>query len=173
MNPFIRRLELLGLGLASLCICVVMLIAAGDTLMRYAFHRPWPWAFEVTTNYLLVGAAYLGISSTFTMGDHINIDLLHRRLPAAWRVRIDAAFALVFIVMFGLIGVLALRTSIEAAIGGDYIPGYVHWPVWLSFAPIPIGTAILCLRLGHHVTMLLREGGDRHVSMSHAQEGVE
>ncbi len=173
MHQIIRRAERVGLGLASLCICLIMLIAAGDTAMRYVLNRPWPWAFEVTSNYLLVGAAYLGIASTFTMGDHINIDMLHRRLPANLRARIDALLALVFLALFGLIGSLALRASIDAAVNRDFIPGYFQWPVWLSYAPIPIGTAILCLRLSHHITLLLKDGSDKFVSGAHIEDGAE
>ena len=174
MNRLIRYAETAGLALASLCICGVMLVTAGDTVMRYLFRSPWPWAFDVTSQYLLVGGAYLGISSTFSMGDHINIDILHRRLPAKLRAWIDAFFAAAFVVLFSMIGYLALKVSVHAAINNEYIPGYFNWPIWLSFAPIPLGTAILCLRLAHHLVTLLKDGADTYVSVAHGEkEGVE
>jgi TRAP-type C4-dicarboxylate transport system permease small subunit len=146
-----------------------MFVVAGDTVMRYLLNSPWPWAVELTGNYLLIGAAYLGVSATFTMGDHINIDILQRRLPPKVRAWIDAVFTALFLVVFALIGYLAFSQSLSAWINKDYVPGYIPWPVWLSFAPIPIGTAVLCIRMVHHLSMLLTHGSDPYVVGPHSE----
>ncbi|MBN9574530.1 TRAP transporter small permease [Alicycliphilus denitrificans] len=171
MQILIRRLEQVGLALAGLCICLVMLTVSADALMRYALHAPMQWATDVTSFYLLVGAAYLAISSTFTAGDHININLLHQRMPVRLRAVTDALCALAYLAVFALVGWLAWETAVEALHNQEYMPGYIEWPVWLSYLPIPLGTGILCLRLVHHIFMLLTRGQDPHVVQDHGLEG--
>jgi len=171
MQTLIRRLEQAGLALAGLCICLVMFTVSADALMRYAFRAPLQWATDLTSFYLLVGAAYLAISSTFTAGDHININLLHQRLPARLRAATDSLCALAYLAVFALVGYLAWEAATQALRNQEYMPGYIEWPVWLSYLPIPLGMAILCLRLVHHICMLLRRGEDPNVVRDHGLEG--
>lgn len=174
METIIRRFEGIGLALAGLCLCLLMLTVSADALMRYGFNSPLPWVTEVSSYYLLVGATYLAISATFTHGDHINIDLLRHLLSPRLRATTDALCALMYLAVFALLGYLVLGHVTEAFSHEQYMPGYIAWPMWLSYAPIPLGVAILCARLIHHVYMLATRGQDPHVVLHHgAEEGIQ
>lgn len=172
MNTVIRRLEDGGLFLGGLFVILVMLIVTVDAVARYAFRAPLPWAFEVISYYLLVGAAYLPISSTFRHGDHINLNLLRQLFPQWLRKWLDLLWGGLSLALFALIAYLAFEVSLEAYSNKEYNPGYVAWPVWLSFLPIPVGAGFLTLRLAHHCLILMAEGRDPHVDLDAEHDGV-
>ena len=159
----LRRLEQATLVASALCVTAIMLIVCYDAAGRYIASQPLRWAFDLVTNYLLVAAAWLAVSATFTSGDHISIDLLHARLPHGTRVAADILCAVLAILVFGGITYGAAQHAREAWSAKEFYPGAVMWPVWLSYAPIPFGAGLLILRLAHHVTVLARTGDDPFV----------
>jgi TRAP-type C4-dicarboxylate transport system permease small subunit len=152
------------MALAGTCVAAIMLVVVYDAIGRYLFGTPLQWAFDVVSNFLMVGAAYLALSGTFQRGDHISINLLHSKLPLRWRARVDIVCSLLAVLLFGAIAWGTGEHALEAYLGKEFFPGVVMWPVWLSFLPIPIGCAMLVLRLLHHCATLLRLGEDPFVA---------
>lgn len=171
-EPVIRRLEQAGMIVAGLCVTAIMLIVCWDAGGRYLIGRPLPWAFDLVTNYLLVIAAWFAVAGTFRRGDHISINLLHAKLSPRVQAAVDIACSVLAVLLFSGIAWGAAVHAQEAWASKEFYPGAVMWPVWLSFAPIPIGAGLLILRLVHHVAMLVRRGEDPYVD-TEAEEGAE
>jgi TRAP-type C4-dicarboxylate transport system permease small subunit len=165
LESAIRRTEQVSMGLSVLCVVALMLIVCCDAATRYLFNAPLPWASDVVTHYLLISAIYFAVSSTFKHGDHINIDLVHAKLPPAARAWVDALVTLVAACLFSIIAYAAWSHSMEALAKREFYPGYTQWPVWLSYLPIAVGSALLVLRLVHHAAVLIRRGGDPEVRL--------
>lgn len=163
MNTVIRRLERAGMAMAGLFVILIMLIISYDGLSRYVLGAPLSWAFDVVTNYLMIGAAYFALSGTFQRGDHLRIDLLHSKMPPQLRAAVDIAGSLLGALLFAAIAYGAAMHAIEAFERKEFLPGVIMWPVWLSYVPIPIGAALLTLRLVHHSYMVARQGKDPFV----------
>jgi TRAP-type C4-dicarboxylate transport system permease small subunit len=166
----IRLLENAAMAVAIVCVVVIMLVVSADAISRYAFNAPLPVTFELVTYYLLIAAIYLAMSATFRRGDHINIDLIQNHLPAGVRRWADIVSSLLAAFVFTLVAYGALTHAIEAYVRKEFMPGYIIWPVWLSYLPIPIGAAVLVLRLLHHSLMLAGPGADPFVH-THLVEG--
>jgi TRAP-type C4-dicarboxylate transport system permease small subunit len=164
MQTLIRKLEKAAMVVAGVCVIAIMLIVVYDAIGRYLFGSPLQWAFDVVSNFLMVGAAYLALSGTFQRGDHISIKLLHSNLSRPWRAGVDITCSLLAIALFGAIAYGTGTHALDAYRGKEFLPGVIMWPVWLSYLPIPIGTAILVLRLLHHCVTLLRQGEDSFVA---------
>jgi TRAP-type C4-dicarboxylate transport system permease small subunit len=168
----VRRLEQACMAVAALCVTAMMLVVCWDAGGRYLFHRPLAWSFDLISNYLLIIAAWFAISGTFQRGDHIRIDLFHAKFGRRGRAAADILTAVLAFALFAGIGWASAVHAYEAWVSKDFYPGAFMWPAWLSFAPIPIGAAVLLLRLLHHIVTLVRLGEDPYVSTD-AEEGAE
>jgi TRAP-type C4-dicarboxylate transport system permease small subunit len=77
---------------------------------------------------------------------------------------VDIVCSLLAAVLFAAIAYGTGAHAVEAYRGKEFLPGVVMWPVWLSYLPIPIGAAMLVLRLLHHCVTLARQGEDPFVA---------
>ena len=168
----IRRLEQAAAAVAGLCVLSMMAIVCYDAIGRYIFNSPLQWAFDVVSNYLMVGASYLALSATFQRGDHINVNIVHSMLPPRLRLSVDILCSLLTAALFAAITYASAAHAIDAYRGKEFLPGVVMWPVWLSYAPIPVGTGLFVLRLLHHSFTLVRRGADPFV-MTEGEGGFE
>jgi TRAP-type C4-dicarboxylate transport system permease small subunit len=171
MEKLILWLENAAMAVGALCAFSIMLALSYDALSRYLLHAPQPWAFDLISNYLLIGATYLVLSSTFRHRDHMNIDIIHMMLPKRARTAANIGSGVIAAIAFALIAYGNWNHVADAYERGAYFPGIILWPVWLSYLPIAIGTSLLVLRLVHHSYMIARFGDDRNIEkISEIQE---
>lgn len=164
MNTFLKRTELFLSGLSVLAIVAVMLIVSIDTGMRYVLHAPLPWSYELISFYLLIAGTHFAVSDTFREGDHIGVDLLPASVPAIVRRLLEMAWVTGAVLVFGIISYGAAESSYHAYLENEFIPGYIAWPVWLSYLPIAIGAAVMTLRLIQHLVAVTLHGHNPHVA---------
>jgi TRAP-type C4-dicarboxylate transport system permease small subunit len=164
MHKFIKAAEQLTISIAALCVVLIMLIVSADAIGRYVFGEPLQWAYDVVSYYLEVGALYLALSATYSHGDHIAIDVFKRSLNERAQAWLDLGTTIVGVLVFTLIAYCAAISTLDSFERNEMIPGVVLWPVWLSYAAIPIGSALLVLRLMHHSYMLITSSSDQFVT---------
>ena len=58
----------------------MMLLTTADALGRYLFNRPILAAYELTTNYLMVGVVFLALPYAYREGANIRVTFLVDRL---------------------------------------------------------------------------------------------
>lgn len=163
MRKLLIFVEELSLAIAVICVAAIMFIVSCDAFARYALHSPLPWAFELITYYLMIATVYFALSSTFRNGDHINIDLFRVHIPPVLRSRLDAVWSLLAAVIFAIMTDGAWEELTRAYEQKEFLPGYIAWPAWVSYAPIVIGCAIMTLRLVLYAYMNLVHGKDTDV----------
>ncbi len=166
METVIRRLEQAAMAFAVLSILAIMLIVSIDAIARYVLHAPLPWAFEVVTYYLMAAGVYFAVSGTYRHGDHVNISIVQEMMPPRLRAICESICSLIAAVVFAVIAYGAWHGMVEAYMQREFLPGYVVWPAWLSHLPIPLGCALIVLRLLHHSFMLIRHGADPYVEVN-------
>lgn len=164
MNSVIRVLERITLALAGLSLVAIMLVVSGDAIMRYAFRAPLQWAFDFVSYYPMVIAAFFPISDTYRSGDHIKIDVIQQLMPGWLRAALDVACSLLALIVFAIVTHGAMLESIQSFKSKEFLSGAIIWPTWLSKAAVPIGTAILVMRLAHHCLVLIARGRDPYVA---------
>jgi TRAP-type C4-dicarboxylate transport system permease small subunit len=163
MNTLLKRTELALSGLSVLAVIAVMLIVTADTFMRYVLHAPFPWSFELISYYLLIAAVHFAVSDTFREGDHIGVDLLPQSVPRKVRLVMEMVWVVAAAVVFGIMSWGAFDSLHYAYVDDEYIPGFIAWPVWLSYLPIAIGSAVMTLRLIQHLLSLIALGANPEV----------
>lgn len=146
--------------IAVFAIIAIMLVVSADTILRYVFNAPIRWGFEIVTYYLMVIGIYFAVSSTFVSGDHVNITLLRDIMPRRLRVWLDVIWVLVAALIFAFVCYGTAEHTINAYVRVEFMPGYILWPAWLSHLPIPLGCALLVVRLVNHAIVLATTGHD-------------
>ena len=159
---FIDRLSA-GVGKAfSWCVVIMALGTGYDIVMRYLFHAPTAWAFDVS--YFMYGALFIMAGAyTLSRNGHVRCDFVYQ----TWRPRVQAAIDLALSIAFLLPVFLAVlvygipfagqswsshEVSVYAANGA---------PVYPLKALIPIAAALMllqCLAEIVRCVLCLRDG---------------
>lgn len=140
----IERLFDLATAIVMLAIMAVVVL---DVALRYLFHAPLTWAYELIDIYLMVAVFFLSLSGTYAEHKHIGLDILVRRFSSAGRRWAEIFTSLTCIPLFGVIGVLGAQRAITSFQHGDAVSGLIAWPTWYAQALVPIGIALIVLRL--------------------------
>jgi TRAP-type C4-dicarboxylate transport system permease small subunit len=134
-------------SIAVVCLFAIMLIVVADVFMRYVVNRPFSFTYDLVGLYLMAGLFYLALSDTFAIHGHVSVDILvHRFSPAARRF-CEIITCICGIAVFSLITWLGFNRAIENFSNGDVLAGAIPWPSWASAGLVPLGCAVLTLRL--------------------------
>jgi TRAP-type C4-dicarboxylate transport system permease small subunit len=147
---WIRHLED---GLLALLLVAMILLAAGQILLRNLFEVGLPWIDPL----LRVMVLWLGLLGAVAAGrdaKHIAIDALVRGLGRRAR---HAALACASLFTAGLSGLIAWHgarfVAMERELGGNAFAGL---PAWVPEAIIPLAFGLLALRYALHFAAHLR-----------------
>lgn len=130
---------------AVLCLCAIGVITTFDVVMRYVFHSPLEFAFDLTSMYLFPASVLLILASVHRHNENIDIDLFARKMSLRnWRIS-SAIGGFAAVVIFAVITVLYTKKAIEAWQAGEYTFGAISWPVWPAIALAAVGFGFLSL----------------------------
>lgn len=126
-------------------LAAMTLVTFVQVVLRYAFNSGFTWALELTAIFFSL-MIFVGMSYGIRVGAHIGVDALVRLMPAGLRRATSVA------VVLGCIVYAAMVFS-----GGwDYVSKMkmvgvevedLPLPVWLVRSVLPLGYALLMLRL--------------------------
>lgn len=139
------RFELLTGALAAWVIFFVMVLGVAEILSRSLLNNPIYGQLDLI---ILSGPIYgiLGISYCYRRASHVRMDLLARALSGRthWIVELIVSIACWFIVLILIQG--SWQHFMRAYEIGDSTIN-TRWPTWPSKLLVPLGLAILWLRL--------------------------
>ena len=69
--------------IAACFMFAIMIIVFSDVVMRYVFNRPFSWAYDLISLYIMAGVFFLSLSGTYAVNGHISVDILLPRFSAA------------------------------------------------------------------------------------------
>lgn len=117
------------------CVLILTLGTCYEVLMRYVFHNPTSWAFDMS--YMLYGALFMMAGPyTLSKGAHVRGDFLYRK----WHETTQAKVELVLYFLFFFPGVLALVFT-----GGAY--GFQSMSILESSVSSPAGVPVWPLKM--------------------------
>ncbi|MCD6680771.1 MAG: TRAP transporter small permease [Burkholderiaceae bacterium] len=149
---------------ASVFLFAIMIIIVVDVVSRYLLNSPLPWAFDVVSMYLMTGLFFLMLSDTLRADEHVRVDILYAKAPARARRWMDLVSSVLALAVFAAILCTSIRTTWSSWSAGDVVAGSIPWPAWISHVFIPLGVALLVLRLAIDVvrtaTAIAGRGGD-------------
>jgi len=138
-------------SIAAFFMFAIMIIVFSDVVMRYGFNRPFSWAYDLISLYLMAGIFFLILSEAYASHAHVSVDILQQKFsPAMIRVT-EIVTCLVGITVFSLIAWLGLLRAIESFRASDVMAGGIPWPMWPSIGLVPLGSGLITLRLVLHL----------------------
>jgi TRAP-type C4-dicarboxylate transport system permease small subunit len=134
-----------------------MAITVVDVVMRYAFNAPLAFAYDLIAQYLLVAAFFLALSYTLRVDGHMNVDMLlvaiaSPRARAGLRAVGDALSLAFFLALL----YAGFASAYEAWDRAERLTGALPLPIWISQAFVPLGAALLVLRLAYRLAVDVR-----------------
>jgi TRAP-type C4-dicarboxylate transport system permease small subunit len=136
---------------AAIFMFAIMIIVFTDVVMRYAFNRPFSWAYDLISLYLMAGVFFLILSEAYASHAHVSVDILQQKFPPAMIRLTEIVTCLVGIVVFSLIAYLGSLRTVESFQASDVMAGGIPWPMWPSIGFVPFGAGLITLRLALHL----------------------
>jgi TRAP-type C4-dicarboxylate transport system permease small subunit len=144
-------LEKVASTIAAVFMFVIMLIVFSDVVMRYAFNRPFSWAYDLISMYLMAGVFFLVLSEAYASNAHVSVDILQQKFSPDVKRLTEIVTCIVGIIVFSLIAWLGWERAVDAFKSGDVMAGAIPWPMWPSIAMVPFGAGVITLRLVLHL----------------------
>jgi TRAP-type mannitol/chloroaromatic compound transport system permease small subunit len=143
---FIGKLSLWSGRLGALVVLPLVFAMVFEVISRYVFSSPTMWAFELS--YMMMGAIFLlGLSYALLVGQHVNVDFIHQRLPPRAIALIDAIGYAVLTSMLTWMLVTLAQNAIDVYRSGE-ASGLSAWnpKIWPYRVIYVVGFALFALQ---------------------------
>ena len=136
--------------LSGVAMMLMMIMGAADVIgtnldMIGLQSRPIPAAFEFMATMMVV-TVFLATALGQARRNHIRVEVLVNKLPAAGQ-RILAAFRhLLSAIMWGLIAWYGWKSGFHSVSVGEYAPGLIKFPVWPARLVLGFGSSVMCVQ---------------------------
>lgn len=142
---FANRLSFVSGVLAALMIAVSILVVCQMIYVRYVMGLSTIWQTEFVT-YMMLGATMVGMPYVQQLRGHVNVDLLPIYLKGPARRALALLVLLLSLGIAGIFAVYGYRMWHEAWAGDWHSDTVWGVPLWLPYAALPIGFALLALQ---------------------------
>lgn len=148
----LATIEKIASTIAAAFMFAIMIIVFSDVIMRYAFNRPFSWAYDLISLYLMAGVFFLVLSEAYTERAHVSVDILQQKFSAPMIRLSEIVTCIVGITVFALIAWLGFLRAVDSFRSSDVMAGAIPWPMWPSIGMVPFGAGLITLRLAAHLT---------------------
>ncbi|MES2888840.1 MAG: TRAP transporter small permease [Pseudomonadota bacterium] len=142
-----RRTTALAMGTAVAMLMLATACGLVQVFARFVMSSPADWT-EVLTRFALIWMVYVGAGAALRQGAMVSVDLMHRKLPPAWRRKLDGLIAALTLSLLGLMiywgAVIAWRIRFQNVAGLDIS---IAW----AYLAIPVGSAFAVIAVLAHL----------------------
>lgn len=126
-------------------IATAILVVCQMVFVRAVLGQSVIWQTDFVT-YSLIAATFLGSPYVLLTYGHVNVDLVPLFMPARWRRPLAVAAGLGGAVFCLVLLWFSALWWFEAWEGGWLAPSIWRIRLWIPYAAMPIGLALLCLQ---------------------------
>jgi C4-dicarboxylate transporter DctQ subunit len=142
----LRALDRAEEWLTATLLAAMTLLTFLQVVLRYGFNSGLIWSLE-TTVYLFTWLVLLGISGGVRNDRHIAVEFVTDRLPTAAR-KMAALMAIGFTLLYAALMFIGSWALIGRLYDFGSLAHDIPLPRWLLLSALPIGFALLGLRIG-------------------------
>jgi C4-dicarboxylate transporter, DctQ subunit len=150
----LRALDRLEEYLTATLLAAMTLLTFSQVVLRYVFDTGLIWALEATT-YLFGWLVLVGISFGIRTRSHIAVDLVSQHLAAGARKAVALIAVVASLLYAGLMCYGSLTLIEQLRVFGS-LAHDLPMPRWVLLSSLPIGFALLALRLVQAAIEVLR-----------------
>lgn len=150
MRSIFDRLEE---GIIAFLLAAMTLLTFVQVVLRYVFNSGFVWALEATT-YMFGWLVLFGMSYGVKVGSHIGVDMVVKLLPPRGQRAVGILAGLLCMLYASIIlygGIEYVQKMYQLGVEAEDIP----IDRWLLLVILPIGFALLLLRLGQATWRIL------------------
>ena len=144
-------IEKIASTIAAAFMFAIMMIVFSDVIMRYAFNKPFSWAYDLISMYLMAGVFFLVLSEAYTSRAHVSVDILQQKFSPAMIRLSEIVTCIVGMTVFSLIAYLGILRTVDSYQSADVMAGAIPWPTWPSIGLVPFGAGLITIRLAAHL----------------------
>ena len=122
----------------------MMCLTTVDAGGRYLFNRPFIGAFEITADYLMVAAIFLGMSYAYRQGAYIRVTFMVDRLPRQVKLVVNHFVQGASILYFGVLIIATIKQTFRIFTKGTKL-GILDFPLGPAYIIIPVGLFLTSL----------------------------
>lgn len=141
----LRALDRVEGVLTAALLAAMALLTFLQVVLRYAFNSGLVWALEATV-YLFGWLVLIGISNGIRTGSHIAVDVVTKHLSAAAQ-RLVALLAAALSLLYAVLMLTGSWTLVRRLYAFGNLAHDIPLPRWVLLASLPIGFALLGLRI--------------------------
>lgn len=141
---FVERIFAFAAGIS---IVLMMLLTTFDLLSRKFLNYSIPSLYEFTEDYLMVSLVFLSIGYVYTLGGHVRVTLIEQHLPRRFRLVWKKLHQSMTLVLFFFIAVKGWDAAVSAYEFNEMSNSVLAYPLAPALLLVPIGSAMLCLRI--------------------------
>lgn len=141
----VRRLSQLCGILAALTLAAGVLVVCHMVVVRYLLGHSTVWQTEFTV-YSIVGATLIGCPYVLLRRGHVNVDLLPLYLPHRARLVLAYVASVLGLAFCAALTYSGAELWLDAWRGNWKTSSVWQLPLWIAYAPIPIGIGLLSLQ---------------------------
>jgi TRAP-type C4-dicarboxylate transport system permease small subunit len=123
---------------------VMMLLTTADAAGRYLFNHPVTGAFEITTNYLMVGAVFLAMTYGYRGGAYIRVTFLVDRLPGKVKLYVNYFVQVVSMLYFAVLVFATFKQALRTLATGTTLSS-LDVPQGPAYFLVPVGLFLSAL----------------------------
>jgi TRAP-type C4-dicarboxylate transport system permease small subunit len=142
LDRLIGLICLAGASLAALAILASLFIITYSVGMRYVMNNPQAWTDE-SVGYLLVASVMASIAYALRQGEHIAVDILTERLPAAGRAAVEIFGFIAVAIVAGVLLFEAYETVAFSKMVGLRSNGYLATQLYIPQSMMILGFGLL------------------------------
>ena len=147
LDRFVRPAELAAAIAGAVLMLGTMLLTSVDVVARYLLNAPLEFNQYLTETYLMVGMMCLPLAWGFRAGGYIRVVGVIQAMPTRVGQPLLRIGLLAGSAYIAVLASLAGEKWWETWKDGSVDMGIIDWPVSWSWLPVPIGLALLSLRL--------------------------
>jgi TRAP-type C4-dicarboxylate transport system permease small subunit len=147
-----KRTTGLAMNVAVGMLVLAVVCGLFQVFARFVMKTPSDWT-EVLTRFALIWMVYVGAAVALRNGAMVSVDLMHRKLPAAWRGKLDLFIAAMVLSLLGLM--LYWGASIAWRVRFQNVAGLDISMSW-AYLAIPVGALFAVIAVLAHLLDPLR-----------------
>lgn len=147
--------------LAAITLCIVLY----TIVVRLAAPSLTPsWADE-TTVYLMIWATFIALSGVTAENRHVRADLVTNALPRRYQAGLELLSFVCGAAFTALLAWYGLAVARDAYEFGDLSTTTLRFPMWIYYACLPVGAALMAIR--YLILVYLTATGSRAPERKH------
>lgn len=146
LGRVLRLIEYVLLTVTVLITAFVMFFVGAEVLMHYAFDRPIPGHLELSELAAPI-IVFFALSYTQATHGHVGMDLVLDSMPLDARRYADMATLLISIFICAVLAFFSFKNAYRLWLYDDVTMSPPYFKTWPSGAAIPLGYALISLRM--------------------------